>query len=134
MNKQVALGYFAAYLAADETWWRGHIASDFRRHNLGLLFEVIGAEGTEWLAEALTPGIPDLELPVEDMIAEGEMVLVRTHVRDTHGGHLMSIAATGRKVDIGALDPFQFRDGRLTEHWAPLDNPGLLRQLGVTTL
>ena len=133
-NKQLARDYFTAFLAADETWWHGHIASDFRRHDPGLPFEVIGPEGVKRLAGVLLPGIPDLELPIEDMIAEGEKVLVRLRVRGTHGGDLMGIAATGRKIDIGVLDLFQFRGGRLIEHWASLDNLGLLRQLGVTTL
>ena len=133
-NKQLARDYFTAFLAADERWWRNHIASDFRRHDPGLPFEVVGPEGVKRLADLLLPGIPDLELPIEDMVAEGEKVLVRLRVRGTHGGDLMGIAATGRKIDIGVLDRFQFRGGRLIEHWASLDNLGLLRQIGVTTL
>ena len=133
-NKQLARDYFTAFLAADERWWRNHIASDFRRHDPGLPFEVVGPEGVKRLADLLLPGIPDLELPIEDMVAEGEKVLVRLRVRGTHGGDLMGIAATGCKIDIGVLDLFQFRGGRLIEHWASLDNLGLLRQIGVTTL
>ena len=133
-NKQLARDYFTAFLASDETWWRDHIAPDFRRHDPGLPFEVVGPEGVKRLAEALLPGIPDMELPIEDIIAEGEKVLVRLRVRGTHGGDLMGIAATGRRIDIGVLDLFQFRDGRLIEHWALLDNLGLLRQVGATTI
>jgi predicted ester cyclase len=39
--------------------------------------------------------------------------------------------ATGREIDIGVLDLFQIRDGVLIEHWALLDNLGLLKQLGA---
>ena len=39
--------------------------------------------------------------------------------------------ATGRKIDIDVLDLFQIRDGRLVAHWALLDNPGMLAQLGA---
>ena len=133
-NKQLARDYFTAFLAADETWWRVHIAADFRRHDPGLPFEVVGPEGVRQLADALLPGIPDLELPIEDVIAEGEKVLVRLRVRGTHGGELMGIPATGRRIDIAVLDLFQIRDGKLIEHWALLDNLGMLRQLGVTTI
>ena len=75
-----------------------------------------------------------MNLPIDDVIAEGEKVLVRLRVKGTHGGDLMGVAATGKAIDIGVLDLFQFRDGRLIEHWALLDNLGLLRQLGVTTI
>ena len=133
-NKQLARDYFKAFLAADEKWWRDHIAPDFRRHDPGLPFEVVGPAGVKQLADALLPGIPDLELPIDDVVAEGEKVLVRLRVRGTHGGELMGIAPTGRKIDIGVLDLFHIRNGKLIEHWALLDNLGLLRQLGVTSI
>ncbi len=133
-NKQLARDYFTAFLGADETWWRAHIAPDFRRHDPGLPFEVVGPGGVRQLADALLPGIPDLELPIEDVIAEGDKVLVRLRVRGTHGGELMGVPATGNRIDIAVLDLFQFRDGMLIEHWALLDNLGLLRQLGVTAI
>ena len=47
------------------------------------------------------------------------------------GGELMGVPATGRAIDIAVLDLFQFQGGRLIEHWALLDNLGLLRQIGV---
>ena len=135
--KQLARDYFTAFLAADETWWRKHIAPGFRRHDPGLPFEVVGPDGVKRLADALLPLAPVANLgglPVEDVIAEGDKVLVRLRVRGTHGGELMGIPATGRTVDIGVLDLFQFHGEQLVEHWALLDNLGLLRQLGVTAI
>ena len=133
-NKQLCRDYFTAFLAADEKWWNAHIAPGFRRHDPGLPFEVVGPAGVKTLAAAMLPGIPDMQLPIEDVIAEGEKVLVRLRVQGTHGGPLLGLPATGRKIDIGVLDLFQVRDGKLIEHWALLDNLGLLRQLGVTTI
>lgn len=133
-NKQLARDYFAAFLARDEAWWTAHIAPEFRRHDPGLPFEVRGPKGVKQLADALHPGIPDMQLPIEDVVAEGEKVLVRLRVRGTHGGDLMGVPATGRPIDIAVLDLFEIRDGRLVEHWALLDNLGLLRQLGVSSL
>lgn len=130
-NKQLCRDYFQAFLKSDEAWWTKHIAPDFRRHDPGLPFEVVGPGGVKQLAEALHPGIPDMELPIEDVIAEGEKVLVRLRVKGTHAGDLMGVPATGAKIDIGVLDLFQIRDGKLIEHWALLDNLGLLRQIGV---
>lgn len=130
-NKQLCRDYFQAFLKSDEAWWSRHIAPSFRRNDPGLPFEVVGPGGVKQLAEALHPGIPDMELPIEDVIAEGEKVLVRLRVKGTHGGDLMGVPATGAKIDIGVLDLFHVRDGKLIEHWALLDNLGLLRQIGV---
>lgn len=134
VNKQLARDYFTAFLAADEAWWSEHIAPGFRRHDPGLLFEVVGPAGVKRLADALLPGIPDMQLPIEDVMAEGDKVLVRLRVKGTHGGELMGIAPTGRPIDIAVMDMFVIRDGKLVEHWALLDNLGLLRQLGVTAI
>jgi len=133
-NKQIVRDYFKAFLAADEAWWNKHIAPNFKRHDPGLPFEVIGPGGVKKLAEALLPGIPDMTLPIVDLVAEGEKVLARLSVKGTHGGELMGVPATGAKIDIGVLDLFQIRDGKLIEHWALLDNLGLLRQIGVKTI
>ena len=133
-DKQLCRDYFAAFLRSDEAWWRAHIATDFRRHDPGLPFEVRGPAGVKQLADALLPGIPDMRLPIEDVVAEGGKVLVRLRVVGTHAGELMGMAPTGRKIDIGVMDLFHVRDGIILEHWALLDNLGMLKQLGVTQI
>ena len=133
-NKQLVREYFRAFLQRDEAWWRARVALSFVRHDPGLPFEVRGPEGVRQLADALLPGIPDMELPIEDLVAEGEKVLARLRVKGTHRGELMGLPATGKRIDIAVLDLFQIRDGVLIEHWALLDNLGMLRQLGVTSI
>ena len=133
-NKQLARDYFKAFLAKDVAWFGDHIEPGFRRHDPGLPFEVVGPQGVEQLADALLPAIPDMRLEIEDVVAEGEKVLVRLTIHGTHGGELLGIPATGRTLQVAVLDLFHIRDGRLAEHWALLDNLGMLKQLGVTTL
>ena len=72
-----------------------------------------------------------MQLPLEDFVAEGEKVLVRLRVQATHTGAFGEMAPTGQRIDIGVLDLFQIRDGVLIEHWALLDNLGMLKQLGA---
>jgi len=64
-------------------------------------------------------------------VAEGDKVLVRLKVKGTHTGAFGDMAATGKRIDIDVLDLFQFKDGVLVEHWALLDNLGMLKQLGA---
>ena len=130
-NKQVCRDYFKAFLARDTAWMAKHIAPDFVRHDPGLPFEVRGPQGVTQLHDALLPAFPDMELPLQDFVAEGEKVLVRLRVKGTHTGAFGDMAATGRKIDIGVLDLFKIRDGVLVEHWALLDNLGMLKQLGA---
>ncbi len=130
-NKQLCRDYFTAFLKRDAAWMDRHIAPTFVRHDPGLPFEVRGPQGVLQLHDALLPAFPDMQLPLEDFVAEGEKVLVRLRVQATHTGAFGDMAATGRKIDIGVLDLFQIRDNRLIEHWALLDNLGMLKQLGA---
>lgn len=130
-NKQLCRDYFTAFLARDTAWMDRHIAADFLRHDPGLPFEVRGPAGVAQLHDALLPAFPDMTLPLEDFVAEGDKVLVRLRVKGTHAGTFGDMAPTGRAIDIAVLDLFQIRDGILVEHWALLDNLGMLRQLGA---
>lgn len=130
-NKQLCRDYFAAFLKRDVGWMDRHIAPTFVRHDPGLPFEVRGPEGVAKLHDALMPAFPDMKLPLEDFVAEGDKVLVRLRVQATHTGAFGDLAPTGRRIDIGVLDLFQIRDGVLVEHWALLDNLGMLKQLGA---
>ena len=130
-NKQLCRDYFQAFLKRDAGWMDKHIAPGFVRHDPGLPFEVHGPQGVLQLHDALLPAFPDMQLPLEDFVAEGEKVLVRLRVQATHTGAFGELAATGRKIDIAVLDLFQIRDNRLVEHWALLDNLGMLKQLGT---
>lgn len=130
-NKQLCRDYFSAFLKGDTAWMRKHIAPGFVRHDPGLPFDVRGPEGVAKLHDVLMPAFPDMKLPLEDFVAEGEKVLVRLRVQATHTGAFGDLAPTGRKIDIAVLDLFQVRDGVLIEHWALLDNLGMLKQLGV---
>lgn len=130
-NKQLCRDYFKAFLAGDTAWMERHIAPGFVRHDPGLPFEVRGPAGVKQLHDVLMPAFPDMKLPLEDFVAEGEKVLVRLRVQATHTGPFGAMAPTGRKIDIGVLDLFQIRDGVLIEHWALLDNLGMMKQLGA---
>jgi predicted ester cyclase len=132
-NKQLCRDYFQAFLKGDKAWMKKHIAPTFVRHDPGLPFEVKGPDGVAKLHDVLMPAFPDMELPLLDFIAEGDKVLVRLKVKGTHTGPFGDMAATGKKIDIDVLDLFQFKDGVLVEHWALLDNLGMLKQLGAVS-
>ena len=130
-NKQLCRDYFAAFLERDVDWMERHIAPEFVRHDPGLPFEVRGPGGVAQLHDVLLGGFPDLELDLQDFVAEGEKVLVRLTAHGTHTGTFGELEATGKPITVAVLDLFQVRDGRLIEHWAQLDNLGMLTQLGA---
>ena len=130
-NKDLARAYFTAFLDRDESWWQRHIAPDFVRHDPGLDFAVRGPEGVARLGEVLHGGVTEMKLPIDEVVAEGDRVLVRLRFRGRHTGDLMGLPASGRSIDIAVMDLFRIVEGRLVEHWALLDILGMLKQVGA---
>ncbi|AWN46485.1 ester cyclase [Methylobacterium terrae] len=130
-NKVLARAYFTAFLDRDAAWWQRHVAPGFVRHDPGLNFDVRGPEGVARLGEVLHGGVSEMRLPIEEVVAEGDRVLVRLRFQGRHTGDLMGLPASGRGIDIAVMDLFRIVDGRLVEHWALLDNLGMLKQVGA---
>jgi steroid delta-isomerase-like uncharacterized protein len=74
---------------------------------------------------------PDFSCTVEDIIAEGQKVVVRFIVRGTHLGMFRSLPATGKKIEIGGIGIYRCADGKIAEGWSYLDTLGMMQQLGM---
>ncbi len=74
---------------------------------------------------------PDLHCTIESLIAQGDRVACRLRWQGTHGGELMGIPATGKRVDFGMLEIHRLADGKIAEGWVNFDALGMLTQLGV---
>jgi predicted ester cyclase len=77
---------------------------------------------------------PDLQLTVEDAVAEGDLVAQRIHFAGTHTGEFQGLPPTHRKVTFSGLELNRFVDGRVAEHWFQLDSLTLLQQLGLVVV
>ena len=90
-----------------------------------------GREGRKIFASALLAAFPDLQVDVEDLVAEGEKLVTRYSVRGTHKGDLMGIPATGKEISITGIAVDRFENRLSVEHWEIIDQLGLMQQLGV---
>lgn len=72
-----------------------------------------------------------LRFEVQDVVAEGDTVVVRWVQRGTQSGSFMGIPSTGREFTIAGIDIHRLRDGRMAEHWHVVDLFALLQQLGA---
>jgi predicted ester cyclase len=89
-------------------------------------------EGLKMFISALRQGLPDLQCPVDEVVAEGDRVAGRFSLRGTHRGTLLGIPATGKRVDVGVMVIARFDEaGKWVEDWASWDQLGMLQHLGV---
>ncbi len=74
-----------------------------------------GPESEKKRATLYRTAFPDLRLTIEDIIAEGETVMVRWSCRGTHKGDLSGIAPTGNQVTISGVSIARFTGGKMAE-------------------
>ena len=88
---------------------------------------------TQWFT-AIRSAFPDFHVTIEDMIAEGDQVVVRYTWRGTNTGDFvtpMPILATGKQVTITGISTVRFAGGKGVEVWNQSDSLGLFQQLGL---
>jgi steroid delta-isomerase-like uncharacterized protein len=118
----------------------------FNQGNLILLDEVFSADsiyhgpnlpqmrGREAIKEhlaSLRRAFPDCHYTVDDLVAEGNMVVVRWSLTGTHRGEFWGITPTGKKVSLSGTSTDRIADGMITEVAQQWDALGFMQQLGV---
>ena len=83
---------------------------------------------------------PDVQLTIQNSVAEGEWVVVRCTFSGTHrgvgrmpvsGGMLVGVQPTGRHFEVQHIHMYQLRNGKIAEHFANRDDLGMMQQLGL---
>jgi steroid delta-isomerase-like uncharacterized protein len=74
---------------------------------------------------------PDLVYSMEDLIAEGDRVVVRYVARGTHRGDFFGLPPTGRAVTYRGTYTYRVADGLIQEDWEHWDGKGFDLQLGL---
>jgi len=77
--------------------------------------------------------VPDARYEVDDLIAEGDRVVVRWRLLGTHQGEFRGIPPTGRPIVLKGIAIYRVEDGRLVERWVVSDLAGVLEQIKVSS-
>ena len=106
-------------------------APDYVNHDPGNPEEIRGPEGIKGYVGVHRTAFPDLQLTIEDQVAEGDRVATRWTGRGTYQGDLMGIAPTGRRVTATGITIDRISGGKVVETWTNFDVMGMMQQLGV---
>jgi steroid delta-isomerase-like uncharacterized protein len=79
---------------------------------------------------AFHTAFPDLHFTVEDVVAEGDAVVVRWSLRGTHLGNYQGRPPTGKPVSVTGMSLFRLADGKIQQITVSMDRMGLSQQLG----
>lgn len=95
---------------------------------------VRGKQAVRQVLESYFNAFPDLRLDLEQIIASGDTVVVRSHLTGTQKGTFLGIAPTNRRIDIHGCNVVQLRNGKAIHSRLYADNATLFLQLGVLTI
>ena len=122
------------------------VVDGINQHDLSVLDEVIAADAVD---HATPPGMPptresakqflgmllaafpDFHYTVEFTVAEGDRVAQRLNGSGTMQGEFMGMPATGKHAMWTETHVSRFADDKLVEHWANIDQVGMMQQLGL---
>ena len=75
-----------------------------------------GREGVTQLLSIFRSAFADFKVTIDDIIAEGDKVVIRQTFSGTHKGEFMGIPPTGKSVSFGVIDIIRIADGKFVEH------------------
>ncbi len=90
-----------------------------------------GREGVKQVYGLLHQAFSNLKTEVDDLLAEGDRVVVRSRLTGIHTGEFLGVPASNKPVDVQAIDIIRFQDGKMAEHWGFWDTPALIQQIGA---
>jgi steroid delta-isomerase-like uncharacterized protein len=94
--------------------------------------EIRGYDQAKQFVSTFFAAMPDINITVEDLIAEGEKVVSRYTIRGTHQGETEEFGPpTGRQMQLEGITIHRFEDGKIVEEWERYDNLSVLQQLGL---
>ena len=89
-----------------------------------------GREGLKNRVNMLVEGLAPT-FTIEDLIAEGDRVVVRWTNSGRHVGDFLGAAPTNRPYAVAGIDIYRVEAGQLAEHWHVVDQLSMLQQLGL---
>jgi steroid delta-isomerase-like uncharacterized protein len=132
-NKALVRRYF------EEIWDEGNLdaidelfTTNFVRHGpSGTEGEVRSLEEFKAVVNMYRSAFPDLQVSIEDLVAEGDRVVSRWRTRGTHEGELMGNAPTGNQASITGILIDHISGGKIEEEWVDYDTLHLMQQIGA---
>ncbi len=106
-------------------------AEDFVGYSSGSPEPIKGREGVKQSLEGYLSAFPNLQMTIEETVADDDKVAVRWFAEGTHNGDFLGMPPTGKDVEVGGIDIFTVVDGQIKEAHGLYDHAGMMQQLGA---
>ncbi len=128
-NKDNVRRIFAALNEKDLDGVISYYTPDCRFHGWGP--QTLTTDGYKANMSGLLAAFPDSHFQMNDVIAEGDRVVVPHTLRGTHQADFQGVPASGKSIAIDAIVIFRLENGKPAELWLSADFLGILQQIGA---
>ena len=90
-----------------------------------------GQDGARQLYNAYTTAFPNFSLSTDDILADGNKVVVRYTFAGTHKGPLAAVPASGKQANVQGIVIFRLAGGKADEVHFVWDKFALMQQIGA---
>lgn len=90
-----------------------------------------GIEGARYALRHFRSAFPDARYWIEDLLADGDKVIIRGRLTGTQTGELMGFPASGKPIDIKIIDIYRCAEGKLVERWGVFEGLLMATQIGM---
>jgi steroid delta-isomerase-like uncharacterized protein len=129
--EKVAKSYFKAVAGRDPDAMAEHWHPD----GIGDLIPVgilRGPEEIRGLFREIFAAIPDFDMRVDRIVADGKSAAVQWRLTGTFdGGSFQGIEPTGRRIELRGIDIVDIEDGKITRNTALYDGAAFAREIGM---
>jgi steroid delta-isomerase-like uncharacterized protein len=117
-NKELVRHVFEDVIpAGDAEAMRTLFVDDFVDHD-PLPGQPAGADGAIYVVRTMHGAHPDLRFTIDDLVAEGDRVVISWTLRGTNTGPMLGRPPTGEPVELAAMVIFRIEEGLIAERWA----------------
>jgi len=110
----------------------------FNKHNLSAIENYLNdaagkeKEGFKQFLSAFFKAFPDWHANLEQIVAEGNLVVIFLNGSGTHKGEFQGMPPTYKPINIRSADLYRIENGIIVEHRDVVDQLNLLQQTGAT--
>jgi steroid delta-isomerase-like uncharacterized protein len=129
-NKAIVRRFFEVVFAEQRVDLTDELVARHYLDHGAMLGQAPGLEGAKQKWAIYIAATSDMHVAIEDMVAEGDKVVVRWTYEGTHEGDWLGIPPTGKRFRTSGISIHRLAEGKIAELWQEVDGLGLMQQLG----
>jgi steroid delta-isomerase-like uncharacterized protein len=131
LYRQLLYAVLDAWNAHDGERLMDYFAPDYIGFDVAQAAPVYGTEGVYASFQRYLSAFPDVRFTPDQIVIEGDQVILSWTACGTHNGKFMHIPPTGRNVSVKGVSILTFSGSKIVRGQYIWDVAGLLRALGL---